>query len=242
MADILTDDPLFPDLPDRDGPPPLFDVTGVRVEYPTPAGPVPALEDVTTAVPGHGLTVLAGPSGSGKSTLLRVLGLIDRPTSGRVAVAGRDVTALGHRARRALRRDRIALVVQNPAENLIGHLDVGQNLRAAAESAHRPTTDTDTVLEWLGIPGTADWRVEALSGGQQQRLAFGCALARRPAAVLADEPTSQLDATSAALVLDVVARLVADGVPVVLASHDDDVIARADRVVRLREGRIEEPA
>ncbi|GAA4443514.1 ABC transporter ATP-binding protein [Actinokineospora soli] len=235
MAELLTDEPLFPG-----GPAPLFDVDHVRVEYPTPAGPVPALEDVTATVADHGLTVLAGPSGSGKSTLLRVLGLIDRPTAGRVAVAGRDVTTLGHRARRALRRDRIALVVQNPAENLIGHLTVGQNLRAAAESARQDPGDAETALDWLGIPGTAAWRVEALSGGQQQRLAFGCALARRPAVVLADEPTSQLDAASAALVLDVIARLVADGVPVVVASHDDEVITRADRVVRLREGRIEE--
>lgn len=237
MAELLTDEPLF-----APGPAPLFDVDRVRVEYPTPAGPVPALEDVTATIADHGLTVLAGPSGSGKSTLLRVLGLIDRPTAGRLAVAGRDIGGLGHRARRQLRRDRIALVVQSPPDNLIGHLTVGQNLRAAAESAHRPTDDADQILQWLGIPGTADWRIEALSGGQQQRLAFGCALARRPTAVLADEPTSQLDATSATLVLDIVQRLVTDGVPVVVASHDDDVIARADRVIRLREGRIEEAA
>ncbi|UVS79338.1 ABC transporter ATP-binding protein [Actinokineospora sp. UTMC 2448] len=236
MAELLTDDPLF-----AEGPAPLFEVDRVRVEYPTPAGPVPALEEVTVTVPADGLTVLAGPSGSGKSTLLRVLGLIDRPTAGSVRVSGRDVGGLGHRQRRLLRRDRIALVVQYPPENLIGHLTVGQNLRAAAESARVPA-DPDAVLGWLGIPDTADWRVEALSGGQQQRLAFGCALARRPAVVLADEPTSQLDAASAALVLDVVDRLVADGVPVVVASHDDEVIARAHRVVRLREGRIEEAA
>ncbi|MFC5288350.1 ABC transporter ATP-binding protein [Actinokineospora guangxiensis] len=237
MAELLTDEPLF-----AEGPAPLFDVERVRVEYPTPAGPVPALEDVSVTVADRGLTVLAGPSGSGKSTLLRVLGLIDRPTAGRVAVSGRDVGGLGHRARRQLRRDRIALVVQYPPENLIGHLSVGQNLRAAAESANRPTDTAEEVLDWLGIPGTGAWKIEALSGGQQQRLAFGCALARRPSVVLADEPTSQLDATSATLVLDVVDRLVADGVPVVVASHDDEVIARADRVVRLREGRIEEAA
>ncbi|MGW5049644.1 ABC transporter ATP-binding protein [Actinokineospora sp. NPDC004072] len=236
MAELLTDADLFPG-----GAAPLFEVERVRVEYPTPAGPVPALEEVSLTVPGGGLTVLAGPSGSGKSTLLRVLGLIDRPTRGRVAVSGRDVVGLGHRQRRRMRRDRIALVVQYPPENLIAHLTVGQNLRAAAESARVPA-DVEAVLGWLGIPGTADWKVEALSGGQQQRLAFGCALARKPAVVLADEPTSQLDATSAGLVLDVVDRLVADGVPVVVASHDDEVIARADRVVRLREGRIEEAA
>ncbi|MGX7828200.1 ABC transporter ATP-binding protein [Actinokineospora sp. 24-640] len=225
-----------------DGPVPLFEVTGLRVEYPTPAGPVPALEEVSAAVPAAGLTVLAGPSGSGKSTLLRVLGLIDTPTAGRLAVSGRDVGGLGHQQRRRLRRDRIALVVQNPPDNLIAHLSVGQNLRAAAESAGVPADDAESALTWLGIPGTAHWRIGALSGGQQQRLAFGCALARRPGVVLADEPTSQLDAASATLVLDVIARLVADGVPVVVASHDDEVIARADLLIRLREGRVEEAA
>ncbi|WP_436499309.1 ABC transporter ATP-binding protein [Actinokineospora sp. HUAS TT18] len=214
----------------------LFTLTSVHVEYPTPTGPVPAVEDVTFEVPAAGLTVLAGPSGSGKSTLLRVMGLIDRHTSGTLTLDGADVGPLSHRRRRAIRRDRIAMVFQSPPDNLIGHLTVGGNLRAAAQSAGRG--GAPDILDWLGIPGTKCWKVSALSGGQQQRLAFGCALAREPGVVLADEPTSQLDSASAHLVLDVIDRLVARGVPVVAASHDDELIDRADHVVRLHEGRL----
>ncbi|GAA2983758.1 macrolide transport system ATP-binding/permease protein [Actinokineospora diospyrosa] len=224
-----------------DEPTPLYELRDAHVRYSTPTGLVTAVGGVSFTVPTGGITVLAGPSGSGKSTLLRVLGLIDRHTSGSVAWQGRDIGRLTHRARRAVRRDRIAVVFQAPPDNLIGHLTVAQNLRAAAQSAGHPDADPE-VLDWLGIPGTGDWRVGALSGGQQQRLAFGCALARRPAVVLADEPTSQLDAASATLVLDVLRRLADRGVAVVAASHDPELVALGDQVVRLREGMIEEAA
>ncbi|OLR93728.1 ABC transporter ATP-binding protein [Actinokineospora bangkokensis] len=214
----------------------LYELRGVGVDYRTPAGVVQAVRGVDFDVAGAGMTVLSGPSGSGKSTLLRVLGLIDRATAGTVLMDGRDVGGLTHRGRRALRRERVAMVFQAPPDNLIGHLTVGGNLRAAAQSAG--TEPDEGILDWLGIPGTAGWRVGALSGGQQQRLAFGCALARNPAVVLADEPTSQLDAASAGLVLDVLGRLAARGVPVVAASHDPELVERADRVVRLREGEV----
>ncbi|PPK62799.1 ATP-binding cassette domain-containing protein [Actinokineospora auranticolor] len=217
---------------------PLYELRGVHVDYRTPTGVVPAVSDVSFDVPADGITVLAGPSGSGKSTLLRVLGLVDRHTAGTVRLQGRDVGGLGHRARRQTRRDRIAVVFQAPPDNLIGHLTVAQNLRASAQSAGRADADPD-ILDWLGIPGTGSWRVAALSGGQQQRLAFGCALAREPDVVLADEPTSQLDAASAALVLDVLGRLADSGVAVVAASHDPDLVAIGTRVVRLREGRVQ---
>ncbi|GAA3058938.1 ABC transporter ATP-binding protein [Actinokineospora globicatena] len=220
---------------------PLYELRDAHVRYRTPAGEVSAVAGVSFDVAARGVTVLAGPSGSGKSTLLRVLGLIDRHTSGSVAWQGRDIGRLTHRARRAVRRDRIAVVFQAPPDNLIGHLTVAGNLTAAAQSAGRPAADP-AILDWLGIPGTGTWRVSALSGGQQQRLAFGCALARSPAVILADEPTSQLDAASAALVLDVVRRLADRGVAVVAASHDPDLVAIGDRVVRLREGHIEEVA
>ncbi|GLZ37278.1 ATP-binding cassette domain-containing protein [Actinokineospora sp. NBRC 105648] len=236
MAEHLFDP--FTDVTVDDTPAALYELRGAHVEYRTPTGAVPAVEDVSFDVPASGVTVLAGPSGSGKSTLLRVLGLIDRHTAGSVAWQGRDIGRLSHRARRAVRRSRIAVVFQSPPENLIGHLTVAGNLRAAAQSAGLTGADPG-ILDWLGIPGTGDWRIGALSGGQQQRLAFGCALARKPAVVLADEPTSQLDAASAALVLDVLTRLTEEGVAVVAASHDDELVARGDRVVRLREGRVE---
>ena len=207
----------------------------VGVEYRTSAGVVTAVSGVSLDVPATGLTVLAGPSGSGKSTLLRVLSLVERPTRGGVELRGRGTARLSSRARRALRRRDVALVLQNPADNLIGHLDVGDNLRAAAQAAGR-VASVDELLERLGLPGTAAWQVSALSGGQQQRLSFGCALARRASVVLADEPTSQLDTASADLVLETVVDLARRGVPVVVASHDPRLIALADTRFDLRDG------
>ncbi|GAA0232437.1 ATP-binding cassette domain-containing protein [Saccharothrix mutabilis subsp. mutabilis] len=242
----------------------------VGVRYRTPAGSVTAVSEVSLDVPATGITVLAGPSGSGKSTLLRVLSLVERPTLGAVELRGRGTTGLSARARRALRRTEVALVFQNPGDNLIGHLTVGDNLRAATQAARRTPRTTplppqatrttpqatttpprttppppqatdriagvDELLDQLGLPGTADWKVSALSGGQQQRLAFGCALARGASVVLADEPTSQLDAASADLVLDTLRDLAARGVPVVVASHDPRLIALADTRFDLRNG------
>ncbi|MBW4721305.1 ABC transporter ATP-binding protein [Saccharothrix obliqua] len=208
---------------------------GVGVEYRTPAGVVTAVSEVSLDVPAHGITVLAGPSGSGKSTLLRVLSLVERPTRGGVELRGTGTARLSSGARRALRRTEIALVFQNPADNLVAHLTVGDNLRAAAQAAGRTTTP-DELLDQLGLPGTAAWKVNALSGGQQQRLAFGCALARGASVVLADEPTSQLDSRSADLVLETLADLARRAVPVVVASHDPRLIALADTRYDLRNG------
>ncbi|WP_433262142.1 ATP-binding cassette domain-containing protein [Actinosynnema sp. CS-041913] len=207
----------------------------VGVEYRTPGGTVTAVSDVSLDVPSSGITVLAGPSGSGKSTLLRVLSLVERPTLGGVELRGRGTARLSSRARRALRRTEIALVFQNPGDNLIGHLTVGDNLRAASQAAGRPPR-VDELLTRLGLPDTAAWKVSALSGGQQQRLAFGCALAREASVVLADEPTSQLDSASADLVLETMADLARQGVPVVVASHDPRLIALAHTRYDLRNG------
>ncbi|KOV88361.1 hypothetical protein ADL03_05470 [Nocardia sp. NRRL S-836] len=170
-----------------------------------------------------GLTVLSGPSGAGKSTLLRVLSLVERPSAGEVYVRDRPTSRLSWRELRALRRKEIAVVFQNPADNLIGHLTVGENLRAAG------ATDL-ALLDRLGLGGSAAWRIGALSGGQQQRLAFGCALARGASVVVADEPTSQLDARSADLVLETLRSL---PVPALVASHDPRLVELADLCVPL---------
>jgi ABC-type lipoprotein export system ATPase subunit len=209
---------------------------GVGVDYPTPAGVVTALDDVTVAVPDEGITVFAGPSGSGKSTLLRVLALVERPTRGVVELGGEAVSGRSHRQLRALRRQTIALMFQSPLENLLPELTAAQNVIAAAESSGRRASLD--LLEVVGLQGMGDYRVPALSGGQQQRLALCCALAREPKIVLADEPTSQLDDTSAGLVLDSLKVLVDRGVPVAVASHDDRLVKLADRVVRMSSGRV----
>jgi putative ABC transport system ATP-binding protein/macrolide transport system ATP-binding/permease protein len=214
----------------------VFAVRNVRHRYRTPSGEVTALAQVDLDVPPGRLTVLAGPSGSGKSTLLRLLGMVERPTGGRVQHRGRQTARLRDRERRALRR-RVQLLFQEPAHNLFGYLTVAENLLTAARLAGAPAPDL-TMLDRLGLPGTAGWTITALSGGQQQRLALLTALAAKAEVVLADEPTSQLDEDSAELVVRTLRDLVDLGVTVVAASHDEAVLAVADHVVRLLDGRV----
>lgn len=221
-------------MPDK----PIFSLRGIGVDYPTPAGTVTGVDDITLDVPARGLTVLAGPSGSGKSTLLRVLGLFEPPARGTLTFQGADVARLKHRQRRALRRHHLGLVFQHPADNLLGHLTVAGNLRAAAEAAGTQCTPDD-ILAQLGLHGTGDWKITALSGGQQQRLAFGCVLAARSTVILADEPTSQLDEASADLVLDTLQYLVDQDFAVLAASHDERLIDLGARVARLHKGTLE---
>lgn len=209
----------------------------VGVDYRTATGVVSALRQVTLTVPSSGLTVLSGPSGSGKSTLLSVLGLLRRPSTGTVEMHGEPISALGSRCLRRLRRHRIASVFQNPADNLLAHLSVAGNVRAAAQSSGRADPGPG-LLERFGLPDTGAWPVTALSGGQQQRLALACCLVRGAEVILADEPTSQLDTASADLVLESLATLTADGFPIVVATHDPRVTALAGTVARLRDGEL----
>jgi putative ABC transport system ATP-binding protein len=217
---------------------PIFSLRGIGVDYPTPAGLVTGVDDVSLDVPARGMTVLAGPSGSGKSTLLRVLGLFEQPARGTLTFQGADVRKLKHRERRALRRHHLGLVFQNPADNLLGYLTVAENLHAAAEAAGTECA-ADDILGQLGLHGTGSWKISALSGGQQQRLAFGCVLAARSTVILADEPTSQLDEASADLVLDTLRYLVDQDFAVLVASHDERLIDLGARVARLHKGALE---
>jgi putative ABC transport system ATP-binding protein len=215
----------------------ILNAREVRVDYRTADGVVTAITQVTFAVPSSGLTVLSGPSGSGKSTLLAALGLLRRPTAGTVELHGEPISAQGNRALRRLRRHRIASVFQNPADNLLAHLSVAGNIRAAAQSSGRPDPGS-ALLDRVGLHGTGRWHITALSGGQQQRLALACCLARGAEVILTDEPTSQLDAASAGLVLESLATLTAHGLPIVVATHDPRVSALASTVARLRDGEL----
>jgi putative ABC transport system ATP-binding protein len=187
------------------------------------------------------LTALSGPSGSGKSTLLNLLGTLDRPSSGRIELAGREVTGLGRAAAARFRLAHVGFVFQ--AYNLLPVLTVYENAEYTLALQGVPRAKRRTIvvplLERVGLGSMMHRRPHELSGGQQQRVAVVRAIAPRPAFVLADEPTANLDSESSRSLLSLLEELNAsDGITFVLASHDPEVIARARRVVALRDGSV----
>jgi len=202
---------------------------------------VPALRGLDLdVVPGE-FTALAGPSGSGKSTLLNLLGALDRPSAGTLHVAGRDVTHLSRAAAARFRLASLGFVFQ--AYNLVPVLTAYENAEytLALAGVHRTKRQHAVIplLERVGLGDMMHRKPHELSGGQQQRIAVVRAIASRPALVLADEPTANLDSETSAGLLDLMAELNAEhGTTFVFASHDPDLIARAHRVVRLKDGRL----
>lgn len=208
--------------------------------FTTVTGQVVALDGVDLTATRGSFTAIAGPSGSGKSTLLGLAMCVDRPDTGTVAIAGRDVLALGRRARRALRRRELGLVLPVPAENLLDSLDAAGNVRWAARQRSGTRLDgarADELLDAVGLGGSSRKRIAQLSGGEQQRLAVACGLVGDPVVVLADEPTASLDHESAARVIEVLRAAVDQGATVLAASHDVHVLEAADVVVHLDHGR-----
>ncbi|SNS69092.1 putative ABC transport system ATP-binding protein [Asanoa hainanensis] len=198
-----------------------------------------ALRDVSLAVPAGQFVAVMGATGSGKSTLLHCLAGLDRPTAGRVRLAGRDVTRLREAALTRLRRDRVGFVFQS--YNLLSTLTVSRNVLLPARLGGPRITPAAlaTILDAVGLSGLGDRLVGDLSGGQRQRVAVARALVTRPAVVFADEPTGALDPTTGGQVLRLLRDAVdRDGVTVVMVSHDPLAAAHSDRLLLLREGRL----
>jgi putative ABC transport system ATP-binding protein len=203
---------------------------------------VQAVREIDLAVaPGEFVSIM-GPSGCGKSTLLHLLGGLDRPTAGAVWLQGERVDGLSEKAWALLRRRRIGFVFQ--FFNLIGNLTVADNVELPALLAgmtpRQARARREELLAELGIERVAEQVPGRISGGQQQRVALARALVNRPAVLLADEPTGNLDSTSAREVMDLVRRYHGDGQTIVLVTHDPRVAAAADRVVHMRDGAITE--
>jgi putative ABC transport system ATP-binding protein len=215
---------------------------GVNRAYHLVGSDVAALRGVDLEIPRGAVTALVGPSGSGKSTLLRLLACVDRPDSGTIAVDGVDVTRLGRRDRTRLRRRRLGYLFQAPADNLVDYLTVREHLRLAGQlrGVSPDGADQDALLDRLGLAGRADHLPRQLSGGEQQRVAIAFNALGPPALLVADEPTGQLDHSTVDSVLDAFGALAETGVAVIAATHDPAVTRRADLVVRMRDGRIEE--
>jgi putative ABC transport system ATP-binding protein len=201
------------------------------------------LRDVSVTITGGEIVVLVGRSGSGKSTLLNLIAGIDRPTTGSVVVNGTDLTALDEQARTRFRRRHIGFVFQffnlipllTVEENLLLPLDLNGRADAAGVARAR------ALLERVGLGGRGDSFPERLSGGEQQRVAIARAVIHDPDIILADEPTGNLDADTAAGVLDLLDALAREaGRTVLMATHSREVIGVADRILTIERGALVE--
>ena len=209
--------------------------------YPTPAGPFRALAGIELELGAGELVALTGKSGSGKSTLLYLLGGIDRPSAGSVRVAGVALEHLDEARLAAWRGRHVGFVFQSfqllatltAAENVMLPMDFAGSRRARER---RPRALE--LLARVGVREQADKLPAALSGGQQQRVAIARALANEPALLLADEPTGNLDSETARTVLELFRAAARAGTTVVIATHDPEVAALADRRVELSDGRL----
>lgn len=205
-----------------------------------PGEEVTALRGIDLRVADGEMVALLGPSGSGKSTLLWLLAGLMRPTAGTVEVYGRNLQHLSLKQTTALRRDDIGIVLQNPARNLLSYETALGNVHFAQRSVRRAGTRPPAeLLDAVGLTGVARRRAGRLSGGEQQRLAVAVALANTPRLLLADEPTSQLDAASAAAVIELIRAANRDHATTVVAvTHDPAVGAALDRTVTIKDGHI----
>jgi putative ABC transport system ATP-binding protein len=201
-----------------------------------------ALRGVSFTVPAGQLVALRGRSGSGKTTLLNIVGGLDRPDSGRVTVAGRDVTAMSERDRMGLRRTSVAFIFQS--FGLIPILSAAENVGVPLRITGTPPRERDErvalMLDIVGLAGHARQRPGELSGGQQQRVAIARALAGRPDVLLADEPTGQLDSETAKQIMRLLRVVVqSEGVTALVATHDPNLIDIADSALLLADGQIQ---
>jgi lipoprotein-releasing system ATP-binding protein len=204
--------------------------------------PVTLVRDVALTIGAGEFVAITGPSGSGKSSLLYLLGLLDRPTSGTLRVAGRDASSMNEAARSDLRLASIGFVFQ--FHFLLPEFSVRQNVEIPMRKLGRLPrkairAKAGDILERLGLAGHLDKRPDQLSGGQRQRVAVARALANDPPLVLADEPTGSLDTKSSAQVFAILEALVREGGKTVVAvTHDLALAARTDRRLELVDGRL----
>ena len=225
------------------GTPPVALLKGVTRSFEQGGTRIDVLRGVDLAVLPGEIVALLGPSGSGKSTMLQAVGLLEGGFGGEISIAGTRADQSDSHARTTLRRDHLGFVYQ--FHHLLPDFDARENVVLPQLVAGKPRADAEVraeeLLTSLGLAQRLDHRPSQLSGGEQQRVAVARALANRPALVLADEPTGNLDEKTADKVLDQFLALVrGTGSAALIATHNERLAARMDRVVRLHEGLLEE--
>jgi putative ABC transport system ATP-binding protein len=221
------------------GEPPVLELEAVTKTYGS-RPPVPALQGVSFGVRGGELVVIVGPSGSGKSTLLHLMGTLERPSTGRVSITGLDVAEMSDRDLAAVRATRIGFVFQQffLAEHSSALENVADGLLYAGVLAGERRERAAEALTRVGLGDRLLARPTQLSGGERQRVAIARALVGRPAIVLADEPTGNLDSVTGQAIMALIDELNAEGATIVVITHEQVIAARFPRQIVLLDGRI----
>jgi putative ABC transport system ATP-binding protein len=202
--------------------------------------PVPALRGVSFSVRRGELAAIVGPSGSGKSTLLQIIGTLERPSGGIVRIGGVDAAGLSDGELSALRAKEIGFVFQQffLAEHATARENVADGLLYAGVPPAERSASADEALERVGLTERANFKPTKLSGGERQRVAIARALVGRPAIVLADEPTGNLDSTTGASIMELIRELNAAGATILMITHDSGLADQLPRQLRMLDGRV----
>ena len=220
---------------------PLLHADGLTRIYDTGPQPVVAVDDVSLSVEAGSFVVIRGRSGSGKTTLLNMLGGLDQPTHGTVAIDGIDLGQMDEEALASVRRNKVGFIFQ--AFGLLPILTAAENVEVPMRLVKTPSSSrrmrSRELLGTVGLAERVDHRPDELSGGEQQRVAVARALANSPTLLIADEPTGQLDSRTGQAVIELIVGLVhSQGIAAILATHDPAPLSVADRIIELRDGKV----
>jgi putative ABC transport system ATP-binding protein len=218
----------------------MIELDRVSKIYTMGGRPIHALDEVTESIEAGGYVAVMGPSGSGKSTLLNIVGCLDRPTSGTYRLDGRDVGTLPEQELSRIRGRQIGFVFQT--FHLVARLSAAENVGFPMIFAGVPRPErrerVRVALEGVGLADRAEHRPAELSGGERQRVAIARATVMRPQLLLADEPTGNLDSHAGRQVMNLLEDMNANGLTLIVVTHDPGVASRANRVISMRDGKI----